>query len=616
MARTPSVPETLSVETLGETLSLDGLELLNKATYELHQHTGSFCTCVIEFDQFTPKSVLLASSCNLKLHRNHCTTPLTRSTWAFVTQSNQDYTLCRSQASSHHPSEQFIFDNNIEAYIAIPLKAANGETLGVLLSTFDHAISSEQEEGLIEGHKLFANIVTHNLRAKWLSARSETLVDQLSYEVSHDNLTGLLNRSFLSDKIERLNEMNINSFTLAYIDIDNFKSINDLYGNYIGDQIIKFVANTIKFAIKDKHLAFRIAGDEFAFITLSGDPFEICHTIIKDLEKGYQDPAHNIKFSISIGLAKSAGPNVTPDQIILNASLALKDCKQSRHINVQCYDTHLSAQYYRRALIIDALRNELSKETISDGEIYVVAQPIVERHSKQWNYYEILARWQSKALGVISPLEFIEAAEQSGLIVDFGERIVELACKAKVALEKGLGHKVKLGLNCSAHELNNSERYLQHLLDTIQRYNFTPEEFTIELTETVLLSQTDEVKRILTKLRLLGFTVALDDFGTGYSSLNYIHSYPIDCIKIDSTFINNMLSNETAERVVWLIVQLAKQLEVKLIAEGVENQEALEKLYAMGCNLIQGYYFSKPETPEQLINHCYERLERQQVSNG
>lgn len=410
--------------------------------------------------------------------------------------------------------------------------------------------------------------------------------------------------------------MNIDSFTLAYIDIDNFKSINDLYGNYIGDQIIKFVANTIKLAIKDKHLAFRIAGDEFAFITLSGDPFEICHTIIKNLEKGYQDPAHNIKFSISIGLAKSAGPHVTPDQIILNASLALKDCKQSRHINVQCYDTHLSAQYYRRALIIDALRNELSKETISDGEIYVVAQPIVERNNKQWDYYEILARWQSKALGAIPPLEFIEAAEQSGLIVDFGERIVELACKAKVALENGLGHKVKLGLNCSAHELNNSERYLQHLLATIQRYNFTPEEFTIELTETVLLSQTDEVKNILTKLRLLGFTVALDDFGTGYSSLNYIHSYPIDCIKIDATFINNMLSNETAERVVWLIVQLAKQLGVKLIAEGVENQEALEKLYAMGCNFIQGYYFSKPETPEQLISHCYERLEGQQVSNG
>lgn len=616
MARISSISDSLSVAMLSETLSLSGQDLLDKATNELHKHVNSFCTCVIEFDQFTPKSVLLASASNFKRPCSHCKAPLARNTWAFLTQSNQEFTLCRKQAYAQHSGEQFIADNRIESYISVPLKAHNGEVLGVLLSTFSTEMHPNDENSFIEFHKLFANIVTHDLRAKWLSARSETLVEQLSYEVSHDNLTGLLNRSFLSDKIERLNEMNIDSFTLAYIDIDNFKSINDLYGNYIGDQIIKFVANTIKLTIKDKHLAFRIAGDEFAFITLSGDPFEMCHAIIKNLEKGYQDPAHNIKFSISIGLAKSAGPNLTADQIILNASLALKDCKQSRHINVQCYDTHLSAQYYRRALIIDALRNELAKETISDGEIYVVAQPIVERNNKQWCYYEILARWHSKALGAISPLEFIDAAEQSGLIVEFGERIVELACKAKLALERGLGHKVKLGINCSAHELNNSERYLQHLLNTLKRYNFTPEEFTIELTETVLLSQTDEVKSILTKLRLLGFTVALDDFGTGYSSLNYIHSYPIDCIKIDATFINNMLSNETAERVVWLIIQLAKQLEVKLIAEGVENQEALEKLYAMGCSMIQGYYFSKPETPEKLINQNYERLEQQQVSNG
>lgn len=139
------------------------------------------------------------------------------------------------------------------------------------------------------------------------------------------------------------------------------------------------------------------------------------------------------------------------------------------------------------------------------------------------------------------------------------------------------------------------------MLATISQYGFSPDEFTIELTETVLLSRTKEVKIILDKLRLLGFTVALDDFGTGYSSLNYIHSYPIDCIKIDATFIRNMLSNETAESVVWLIIQLAKQLQVSLVAEGVEDQEALEKLYAMGCEQIQGYYFSRPELPEDII---------------
>lgn len=606
----------LSIDVLSRTLSLNGQDLLNSATRELHHLTHSFCSCIIELDQFSPRSVLLASASEQTLNRQHLTSPINSATWSLITQSNQTYTICPDSAAQSHPHEHFLRDNDIESYIAIHLKTEHGETLGVLLSTFNYVISQKLEKQLIDYHVVFANIVTHSLRSKWLSSRSDTLVDQLSYEVSHDNLTGLFNRSSLSDKIERLNELNTDMFTLAYVDIDNFKSINDLYGNYIGDQLIKFVANIIKETVKDKQLAFRIAGDEFAFITLSGDPFEVCHSIISKLEQGYQDPAHNIKFSVSIGLAKNTGTNVSTDQVILNASLALKECKQSQHINVQSYDTHLSAQYYRRTLIIDALRNELSRESISDGEIYVVAQPIVEKNNNQWLYYEVLARWQSSALGTVTPFEFIEAAEQSGLIVELGERIVELACKAKVTLEKGLGHKVKLGLNCSAHEINNSERYLQHLMSSIERYNFSPTEFTIELTETVLLSQTDEVKQLLTKLRLLGFTVALDDFGTGYSSLNYIHSYPIDCIKIDATFVQNMINNTTAERVVWLIIQLAKQLDLKLIAEGVETQEALEKLYSMGCNMIQGYYFSRPETPERLIQQNFARLEEQQVSNG
>lgn len=617
MVKTTSLQGSLSIEVVNDTLSLDGLDLLNKATLELNKYSNSFCTCIIELDQFTSRSTLLASSSGVKLQRSNYLTPLTHRTCTFVIKSNQDYILCDSDAQLSHPNERYILEHGIESYLAIPLKTKNGEVLGLLLSCFTHPIKQVDQQELVFAHQMFANIVTNNLKAKWLSARSETLVDQLSYEVSHDNLTGLFNRSYLSDKLEWLSEAQNTPFTLAYLDIDNFKSINDLYGNYIGDQIIKYVANTIKNTIKDDQLAFRIAGDEFAFITQAEDPFKVCYSIIKKLEEGYQDPAHKIKFTTSIGLAKNIGQRLSADQIILNASLALKDCKQSRHAQVQCYDTHLSAQYYRRALIIDALRTELNKESITDSEIYVVVQPIVDKESDQWDYYEVLARWQSIALGTVTPIEFIEAAEQSGLIIELGERIVELACKAKLALEQGLGHKVRISLNCSAHELNNSNRYLRHLLDSIKQYDFKPDEFTIELTETVLLSRTEEVKKILNKLRFLGFKIALDDFGTGYSSLNYIHSYPIDCIKIDATFIRNMYNNETAERVVWLIVQLAKQLEVGLVAEGVEDKEVLDKLYAMDCHQIQGYYFSRPETPNNIIERCTNTISiSREVSNG
>ncbi|WP_391091764.1 EAL domain-containing protein [Vibrio sp. NH-UV-68] len=615
MVRTTSIQMSLNVETLNDILSLDGLKLLNKATHELRQSSGALCTCVIELDQFTAKSNLIASASDQTLNRCLYATPISRTAYTFVSQSNQQAIVCQSGACQQHSTESFILDNDIESYIAIPLKTQNGEILGILLSTYTHKLASRDIESLTYYHKLIANIVTHHLKAKWLTARADSLVDQLSYEVSHDNLTGLLNRSYLSDTLQRLNSENKQLFTLAYLDIDNFKTINDLYGNYIGDQIIKFVATTIKESIQDKHLACRIAADEFAFISRSRDPFAVCHEIIQRLDKGYQDNTHNIQFNVSIGLATNSDQIHSADQILNNASLALKDCKQTKHTNVQCYDTHLSAQYHRRALVIDTLRNELSRD-ISSSEIYVVAQPIVKRESDQWDYYEILARWQSKALGHVYPVEFIEAAEQSGLIVKLGERIIELACKAKFELEQGLGHRVSLSINCSANEFHNSNRYLQHLMNCLKDYDFSPQDFTIELTETVLLIRTNEVQQILSKLRLLGFKVALDDFGTGYSSLNYIHSYPIDCIKIDASFIRNMLSNETAERLVWLMVQLSQQLGVALVAEGVEDKVTLDKLYQMGCTWIQGYYFSRPEKPHQLIERHLLRLEAQRVSNG
>ncbi len=600
MATNSQLGNTIDLSVVNETLVLDGEELLDKVTLELHQHLNTFCTSIFDIDKFHSKARPLSCAC---ASSNQAAVEFfIRGTASeHVLTSGQAVCVYRSGAVNLFPGDSYIQNHQLESYVGVPLKTKSGEVIGMLVSTFRDTI--EDEKNAIFHHLLFANVVVHSLRSKWLSARSDSLVNQLSYEVSHDNLTGLMNRSFLADKLEFLTAGVADNFTLAYLDIDNFKSINDLYGNYIGDQIIKFVANTIQDSVPEDQLSFRIAGDEFAFITFSNDPLAICRKIITALEEGYIDSSHNIKVSVSIGIARKSDKRLTADQLILNSTLALKECKQSHNNRVQCYDTHLSAQYYRRTMVIDALRHELNKPLSPHSEIYVLAQPIVNTDCQHWQYFEILARWNSETLGAIYPMEFIEAAEQSGLIVELGERIIEMACEAKKQLETGLGYAVRLSINCSAHELNDSQRYLTHLTSTIARYDFVPSDFVIELTETVLLKQTCEVRNILDSLRGLGFTVALDDFGTGYSSLNYIHSYPIDCIKIDATFIRNMLCNETSEHVVWLIVQLAEQLGVTLVAEGVETKEALDKLYQMGCRQIQGYYFSKPETPHTLIEH-------------
>ncbi|EDP59491.1 bifunctional diguanylate cyclase/phosphodiesterase [Vibrio sp. AND4] len=593
--------EKKSIQLLDEVLKLNGSALLDRVTLELHKQFQSYCTCVVEI-----------------AHLKHCATTLSHSNGGAVADClsyGLDGTPCehvaqdigeliffQNEVYKLFPEDRMLQDVGIQAYIGLPLKTHTGEVLGILVSTFTHSINAAEAEKVIFHHRFYANVIIHSLREKWISERSDKLLNQLSYEVSHDNLTGLLNRSCLGDTLEALTQQATRPFSLAYLDIDNFKSINDINGNYIGDQIIKFTANAIQQSLTSPNNAFRVAGDEFAFITYDEDPVIICQEILSKIEVGYSDKSNRISFTVSIGIARAPIHMLNSDDLILNASLALKDCKKYSDTRIQHYDTHLSALYHRQTQLIEALREQLRLSIDENEELYVVAQPIVDTTGDRWDYFEILARWNNKIYGNISPAEFIEAAEQSGLIIKLGERIIELACLAKQTLEKQLGYKVKLSINCSAHELTDSNRYVNFLALVLEKYHHQAKDFVIELTETVLLSQSGREQMVLNSLRYLGFKVALDDFGTGYSSLNYIHNYPIDSIKIDATFVRNMLANKKSEQVVLLIAQLAQLLEVDLIAEGVEDDRAMQKLLEMGCHHIQGYLYSRPHSVDELIH--------------
>lgn len=596
----------ISVSDLEETLSLDGLDLLNKTTLDLHQRFDSYCTCVVEVAHLYHHAVTLSFAENNQIIDNS-TYGLEKTPCEQVCADIGKQVFYQDEVYKLFPEDILLQDAGIQAYIGLPLKNHNGDVLGIIHSTYQRPILDEEAQEIIRHHRFYASLIVHSLREKWISERSDKLLNQLSYEVSHDNLTGLLNRSCLADSLEMLTQQSTKPFHLAYLDIDNFKSINDINGNYIGDQIIKFTANVIQQTLGEQNSAFRVAGDEFAFITFEKDPVTICQEILDKIESGYQDNANRINFTVSIGLAKASTSLTNSDELILNASLALKDCKKHRDISIQPYDTHLSAIYHKQTQLIEALRDILRHPTSDNDELYVVVQPIVDITQDRWDYFEVLARWNSRNFGPISPMEFIGAAEQSGLIVELGERIIELACQAKQQLESQLGYPIKLSVNCSAYELLNSKRYINHLTDTIEKYGHQPSDFVIELTETVLLAQSGQERLVLDSLRYLGFKVALDDFGTGYSSLNYIHSYPIDSIKIDATFIRNMLTNQTSEQVVKLITQLAQLLGVDLVAEGVEDDIALNKLVDIGCHKIQGYHFSKPMEVAEMVCIINER---------
>jgi diguanylate cyclase (GGDEF)-like protein len=590
----------ISLQKLADILKLSGSALLNRVIIDIHQQIQSHCTCIVEVAHLQHSAHTISVASGGKIEDDLY--PLSGTSCEKVVKDIGEQIFYKDHVYRHVTEETMFLDSNVRAYLGLPLKTQNGDVLGILISTFDRDFPANEVQAVLELHRFYANVIIHSLREKWVSERSDKLLNQLSYEVSHDNLTGLLNRSCLADTLETLTQQATHPFNLAYLDIDNFKSINDINGNYIGDQIIKFTANAIQQCLSSPDNAFRVAGDEFAFITFDEDPVAVCQQILDKIEAGYSDKSNHISFTVSIGIARSPIKMLSSDELILNASLALKDCKKHRDTRIQHYDNQLSALYHRQTQLIEAIRTQLRTSISDNQELYVVVQPIVDVSNNRWDYFEILARWNSSILGSISPTEFIEAAEQSGLIVELGERIIELACIAKQELEMKLGYKVRLSINCSAYELVDSKRYINHLTNMLAKYHHSTNDFVIELTETVLLTLSGREKMVLNSLRYLGFEVALDDFGTGYSSLNYIHNYPIDSIKIDATFVRNMLSNKTSEQVVLLIVQLAQLLNISLVAEGVEDENASKKLVEMGCHFIQGYFYAKPNRVAEMVS--------------
>ncbi len=294
--------DIINFGTINNILLLEGKPLLDEVTKVLHKHFKTFSTGIVEIDKLHYNARTLSCCCKDEAYFEE-SYQLQGTPCEHVVKSEQLFFLYPSNLKNNFPYDISITKNNIMAYLGIPLRASSGEVLGILSSKFQHQLIDAEE--VIRYHQILANVVVHGLRMKWLIERSDFLVNQLSYEVSHDNLTGLMNRSCLSDKLEALTSSPLDFFTLAYLDIDNFTHLNDVHGNYIGDQIIKYVAKVVVQTVPESHLVFRIAGDEYAFITFSNDPLEVCTNINKQLQAGFTDSSRNIRLSVSFGLARN-----------------------------------------------------------------------------------------------------------------------------------------------------------------------------------------------------------------------------------------------------------------------------------------------------------------------
>ena len=429
-----------------------------------------------------------------------------------------------------------------------------------------------------------------------------TMRDKLAHMALHDPLTGLANRTLLvqtlTQTLGRRPRAGREHVGVLFLDLDNFKLINDAFGHAGGDELLQEVAGRVTARLRSGDLVARIGGDEF-LIVLQGvnDPAEL-DTAAQRLRSSFKVPFHVVgadtRISASIGVASAElGVPSAAEDLIREADLAMYEAKRRGRGRWVRYGQRLSAERLRRVEIERHLEDALGA-----GEIHLHYQPLLDDELTTVGF-EALARWTSPELGRVGPDEFIPIAEESGLIHRLGAHVLDTALETLAQLHRNTELELFMGVNISAAQLTDIT--LPDQIDTLlERHRLNGNQVCLEITESTLIANTDSAVPILDRLRSNGVKIALDDFGTGFSSLAYLRRLPADILKIDRAFVAELENTETDAHVVAAVVDLARHLNIKTVAEGVETEEQLAILRQTRCNLFQGNLFSKPLPSDQL----------------
>lgn len=417
--------------------------------------------------------------------------------------------------------------------------------------------------------------------------------EKVNYMAHFDALTDLPNRfQFNKHLALYLNNRNA-SFGLMYLDLDNFKAINDTLGHPVGDKLLQDTARRLEKCVRSQDIVSRLGGDEFAIITNKGDEKiidEIANRIITDLSRPFQIDEHDVVIGCSIGIAIALEDGNKPEILLRNADLALYSAKSTGRNRAVRYEPGMDeTAQFRRMLEID-MRGALAK-----NEMMLHYQPIVDLSTGETSGYEALIRWVHPTRGIVMPDQFIPVAEETGLIVQIGEWVIR---KAMDDMTEWPRH-MNVSINLSPAQMR-SPSLISSIINSLARTRLKPERICLEITETVLMKDSEANLATLHKLRSIGLKIALDDFGTGYSSLNYLRSFPFDKIKIDRCFVDEIDSREDCQAIVKSVVDLANSLGISTTAEGVERNEQLEQLRSQGCLEAQGYLYSKAVPQNEL----------------
>jgi len=423
---------------------------------------------------------------------------------------------------------------------------------------------------------------------------------KIEHQATHDGLTGLPNRHMLNDRLQQC--MNFadrynNKFAVAFLDLDQFKLINDSMGHEVGDQLLVIMSERLSSCIREIDTVVRLGGDEFVVLLTNLHKIDdITHSMQRILSAiGKPCIINGLDFvvSCSIGISLYPDDGRDPNTLLRNADSALYKAKHAGRNNFQIYTQELNKSLTERVKIEYRLRLAVER-----GEFLLHYQPKVDFASGLISGAEALIRWQPPGLALVPPNSFIQIAEETGLIEKIGEWVLLAACKKACELKKKMGRSIPIAVNVSARQFRQVglAKIVENALKTT---GLAPDCLELEITESTLIDDAAKFIETLHALKKIGVKLAIDDFGTGYSSLAYLKDFPIDRLKIDKAFVSNLETDAANAAILKAIVVLGQSLGLKVIAEGVETAYQHEYLHRIGCDELQGYFFSKPLPEDQ-----------------
>jgi len=503
--------------------------------------------------------------------------------------------LAREDERTCEFTEPYLIPNNIYSMLDAPIYYA-GEIIGVVCHEYTnsaHNWSSQEQE--------FASAIASTVSLSLEIQKRREMEKELEHQAYHDALTKLPNRSLFIDRLDqalKLAHRNHTILAVLFLDLDNFKEINDSLGHAAGDQVLIEIAHRLNANLREMDTIARLGGDEFTLIVSDFKDVQFIHEVVLKLFNILQQSINindqELYATSSIGISIYPDDGETAETLLRNADAAMYMAKESGRNSFEFYTHDMTERAFERVLMETNLRRAIEQQ-----EFIIYYQPQYDASTQEINGMEALLRWQHPEMGMVSPGKFIPVAENTGLIIELDRWVMQTATKQFCQWYQSGLQPGKLSLNMATKQLEQKD-LLDYIKTTLGQSRCKPDWISFEITESQIMKDPEKAVSLLQEISELGIEIAVDDFGTGYSSLTYLKRLPVDKLKIDRAFINELPHDDEDIAIVRAIIALSKSLNLSVIAEGVENQQQVDFLISENCEEIQGFFFAKPMPADKI----------------